>query len=139
MSSPPERSWVLATPIGSSAQADAENAPAAAAAAVLLRSVLRLMFIAIHPPFAEMSSDQVFLQNRCTDGVFRIDHVAEPDTSGLAEQHVGVDLVEAVLGAHPAYQFAIGDARGIFERTGAADRHHKLFVLKPRPRKAPAL
>src|ERR1700722_8128886 len=127
MSRPPERSWMLATPIGSCAPAGEENAPAAAAAAVLLRSVLRLMFIAVCPPFAEMSSDQVFLQDRSAHGVFRIDHVAEPDASGLAEQHVGVDLVEAVLGAHPAYQFAIGDARGIFERTGAADRHHKLF------------
>src|SRR6202035_4254415 len=78
MSRPPERSWMLATPIGSSAQAGEENAPAAAAAAVLLRSVLRLMFIAVCPPFAEMSSDQVFLQDRSADGVLRVDHVAEP-------------------------------------------------------------
>src|SRR5713226_1074976 len=47
MSSPPERSWMLATLIGSSAQALEENAPAAAAAAVPCKNFLRLTFIAL--------------------------------------------------------------------------------------------
>src|SRR5215475_5198920 len=107
---------MLATPIGSSAKAGREKAPAATAAAVPVKNFLRCMLIALLSPFAGTTSDQVFLQNRCADRVFRIDHVAEPDASGLAEQHVGVDLVKAVFGAHPAHQLAIGDARGIFQR-----------------------
>src|SRR3982074_1443617 len=47
MSSPPERSWMLATLIGSSAQALGPNMPAAAAAAVLCKKLLRLIFIAV--------------------------------------------------------------------------------------------
>src|SRR5258708_39715653 len=65
------------------------------------------------------------------------DHVSEPDASGLAEKHIRVDLVEAVLRAHPAHQFAIGDARRIFQRPGAADRHEKAFRLAPPPCKTP--
>src|ERR1700674_2593807 len=47
MSKPPERSWMLATLIGSSAQALGPNMPAAAAAAVLCKKLLRLTFIAV--------------------------------------------------------------------------------------------
>src|SRR5712664_499201 len=47
MSKPPERSWMLATLIGSSAQALGPNMPAAAAAAVLCKKLLRLIFIAV--------------------------------------------------------------------------------------------
>src|SRR3981081_4357771 len=47
MSSPPERSWMLATLIGSSAQALGPNMPAAAAAVVLCKKLLRLIFIAV--------------------------------------------------------------------------------------------
>src|SRR6266576_5799630 len=138
MSSPPERSWMLATPIASSAKALEANMPAAAVAAVLCKNRLRLSVIAV-ALLTLPSRDQVFLQNRRAHGVFRIDHVAEPDASGLAEQHVGVDLVEAVFGAHPANQFAIGDARRIFEWARTADRHEKIPGLKPRPGKAPPL
>src|SRR4051794_5381644 len=46
MSKPPERSWMLATLIGSSAQALGPNMPAAAAAVVLCKKLLRLIFIA---------------------------------------------------------------------------------------------
>src|SRR6267378_1697233 len=46
MSKPPERSWMLATLIGSSAQALGPNMPAAAAAAVPCKNLLRLIFIA---------------------------------------------------------------------------------------------
>src|ERR1700730_9637134 len=99
MSRPPDRSWMLATPIGSSARAPGANPPtAAAAAAVPCRKLLRLTFIAVLLlVVGDISGDQVFFQDRCTHGVFGIDHVAEPDTPGLAEQHVGVDLVEAVI------------------------------------------
>src|SRR6266403_27947 len=138
MSSPPERSWILATPIASSAKALEANMPAAAVAAVLCKNRLRLSVIAV-ALLTLPSRDQVFLQNRRAHGVFRIDHVAEPHASGLAQQHVGVDLVEAVFGAQPARQFAIGDAGGVLQRTRAADRHDDVFVLKPRPGKTPAL
>src|SRR3979411_436375 len=47
MSKPPERSWMLATLIGSSAQALGPNMPAAAAAVVLCKKLLRLIFIAV--------------------------------------------------------------------------------------------
>src|SRR5258708_36545668 len=47
MSKPPERSWMLATLIGSSAQAVEPNMPAAAVAAVLCKKLLRLIFIAV--------------------------------------------------------------------------------------------
>src|SRR6202165_756195 len=47
MSSPPERSWMLATLIGSSAQALDPNMPAAAVAAVPSKNLLRLTFIAV--------------------------------------------------------------------------------------------
>src|SRR6185312_9751088 len=131
MSSPPERSWMLATPIGSSASAGDESAVAAMAAAVPVKNVLRCMLIALLSPLPRCLSDQVFFEDRCADRVFRIDHVAEPDASGLAEQHVGVDLVKTVFAAHPADQFAIGDAGGIFQRPRAADRHHEIFGLQP--------
>src|SRR5438477_11215863 len=60
MSRPPERSWILATLIGSSAEAFEENMPAAAEAAVLCRNFLRLIFIAaaIHA-VADRSSHHV--------------------------------------------------------------------------------
>ena len=59
--------------------------------------------------------------------------------SALTEKHVRVDLIEAVIGADPAHGFAIGEARHIFRRPGAADRHREIFRLKPRPSKGPAL
>src|SRR5579863_2242462 len=140
MSSPPDRSWMLATPIGSSAQAVDPNMPAAAVAAVVCKNLLRLTFIAVALlVVADSSCDQIFLQDRRAHRVFRIDHVAEPDPSGLAEQHVSVDLVEAVVGAHPAHQLAIGDAGGILQRPGAADGHQEILGLEPRPCEAPAL
>src|ERR1700733_1072673 len=140
MSSPPDRSWMLATPIGSSAQALEPNIPAAAVTAVPCKNFLRLTFIAVFLlVVAEMSSDQIFFQNRSAHGVFRIDHVSEPNASGLTEKHVSVDLIEPVIRAHPSHEFAIGDPCRVFQRPGAADRHEKLFGLKPRPRKTPVL
>src|ERR1700730_14142440 len=47
MSRPPERSWMVATLIGSSPQALEPNMPAAAIAAVLCKNLLRLTFIAV--------------------------------------------------------------------------------------------
>src|SRR3979409_1765557 len=47
MSRPPERSWMLATLIASSAQALEPNAPVAAAAAVACKNLLRLTLIAL--------------------------------------------------------------------------------------------
>src|SRR6478735_1475403 len=110
MSSPPERSWMPATPIGSSAQAVEANIPVAAVAAVLCKNVLRFSFIALVLLALPIAlSSQVFLQNRRAHRVFRVHHVAEPDATGLAQQHVRVDFVKTVVGAHPAHQFAVGD------------------------------
>src|SRR6202011_2365658 len=66
MSKPPERSWMLATLIGSSAQALGPNMPAAAVAAVLCKNFLRLTFIAVLllVVVADASRDQIFFQNR---------------------------------------------------------------------------
>src|SRR6516165_11610503 len=133
---------MLATPIASSAQALEENAPAAAAATLPCKNFLRCMFIDFidrSSLFTRMSSDKVFLQDRCADRVFRIDHIAEPDAARLAEQHVGVDLVEAVVGTHPPHQFAVGDAGRVLERSGAADRHQEIFSLETWPREGPIL
>src|SRR6202022_1360745 len=47
MSKPPERSWMLAMLIGSSARALGPNMPAATAAAVPCKKLLRLTFIAV--------------------------------------------------------------------------------------------
>jgi hypothetical protein len=55
----------------------------------------------------------------------------------LTEKHVSVDLIEAVVGADPAH--VTGDARRIFQRPGAADRHREAFRLKPRPGEGPAI
>src|SRR6476620_187431 len=86
-----------------------------------------------------MSWLEVILQDRCSHRVFRVDHVAEAHPPGLAEQHVGVDLVEAVVGRHPAHELAIGDTRRVLERTRAADRHDEVLCLEPRPGEAPVL
>src|ERR1700730_6112162 len=65
MSKPPERSWMLAMLIGSSAQALGPNMPAAAAAAVLCRNFLRSIFIAILLlDVAYTSGEQIVFQNR---------------------------------------------------------------------------
>src|SRR5581483_579621 len=68
MSSPPDRSWMLATLIASSAKAGDANTPAAAAAALLCRNFLRFTFIDPTPLFSKTSSDQVFPQDRCAHG-----------------------------------------------------------------------
>src|SRR3954453_12938276 len=102
---------MLATLIGSSAQAEEGNAPAAAAPAVACKKLLRLTFICPTPRCCRhLSSDQVLFQDRCANCIFRIPHVAEPNAPRLTEQHVGIDLVEAVVCAHPAHQLAIGNA-----------------------------
>src|ERR1700676_1309534 len=63
MSKPPERSWMLATLIGSSAQALGPNMPAAAAAAVPCRNFLRSIFIAVFLlDVADASGDQILFQ-----------------------------------------------------------------------------
>ena len=46
--------------------------------------------------------------------------------AALGQQHIGVDLLEAVIGRHPADQLAIGDARGILHRPRRADGHDEL-------------
>src|SRR3954447_12403982 len=128
MSRPPDKSWMLATLIASSAQAEEENIPAAAAvAAVLCKNSLRFTVIVFPPWVVDTLRDKIFFQDRGAHRVFRIDHVAEPDASGLAQQHVGVDFIEPVLRAHPAHELAIGDAGGVFEWTGASDGHQKIF------------
>src|SRR6266850_1363505 len=87
MSSPPERSWMLATPIGSSAQALAGNAPAAAAAAVPCKNLLRLTFIALFLRCCRTVMRQIFFQHRRAHRVFWIDHVAGRNASGPAWKH----------------------------------------------------
>src|SRR3954447_13981714 len=134
MSRPPDKSWMLATLIASSAQAEEENIPAAAAvAAVLCKNSLRFTVIVVPPWVVDTLRDKIFFQDRRAHCVFRIDHIAEPDASGLTQQHVGVDFIEPVLLAHPAHEFAIGDAGSVFERTCATDRHQKILGFKPRP------
>src|SRR5215831_5919252 len=93
---------MLATRIASSPQASEEKAPTAATAALPCKNFLRCMFIDLFPSFAETSSDQVFLQDGRANRVLRIEHITETDTPGLTEQHVGVDLVKAVIGTYPA-------------------------------------
>src|SRR6266568_7668572 len=108
MSRPPDRSWMLATLIASSARAVDTTPPAPAAmAAAPFKILLLLTCIAMFPFVADTLCDQIFFEDRCPHGVFGIDHVSEPHAPGLAEQHVGVDLVETVIRAHPAHQFAI--------------------------------
>src|SRR5882757_931465 len=72
-------------------------------------------------------SDQKRFLDRGAHRVFWIHHVAEPDAAGLRQQHVGVDLLKAVIGGHPAAQFAIGDARSILHRPRRADRHDEVL------------
>src|SRR4029077_10689736 len=101
MSKPPERSWMLATLIGSSAQALGPNRPAAAAAAVLCRNFLRCIFIAVLLlDVADASGDKMVFQNRSA-------HPAAVGTSLVQHRtgHSGRDLLcvtELAILAGPA-------------------------------------
>src|SRR5215471_12098749 len=130
---------MLATLIASAPKASEEKAPTAATAALPCKNFLRCMFIDLSPSFAKTPSDQIFLQDGGADRVFRIDHVTETDTPGLTEQHVGVDLVESVIGTHPAHQLAVGDAGRILERSSAPNRHQEVLRLEAGPGESPAL
>ncbi len=82
---------------------------------------------------------QILLADAGAHGVLRVDKVAQAHLPALAEPHVGVPAVMAVLGFHPQDQLFVGDAGGVFERAGAADGHDHGFVFKPWPFHLPAL
>ena len=71
--------------------------------------------------------------------VLGVDHVADPHPAGLGAEEIGLGLLEAVVGDHPADQIAIGDAGGVLHRAGAADRHDEVRGLQPHAGDAPAL
>src|SRR4029077_10768940 len=57
----------------------------------------------------------------------------------LTQHLVRIPSVEAVVGDHPANQLPIGDARRVFQGTGATDGHDEVLALETRPLESPSL
>src|SRR5271166_6236284 len=89
--------------------------------------------------FSSLSRRQILFQDRSAQSVFGIDHVADAHAPGLSQQEIGFDIVEAIIGCEPAYEFAIGDACRVLHRPGRTDRHDEALVLEAWPADCPAL
>ena len=80
---------------------------------------------------------QVFLRNRHTDRVFRIDEIAEPDTAALVQAlRTTPDGTVVVIGHSdtlPAVMAALG---GPADLKFAAGDHGSVFIVTPRPQGA---
>src|SRR6476620_4595040 len=86
-----------------------------------------------------MTSSQVRFQDRSAECVFRIDHVAEANTSRLRQEEISLVLVPFVIADKPVDQLTIGNSRVVLHWPCRSDSHDESLVFEPWPCDGPVL